>query len=156
MQQSILEYREQNEKLQKAIVEKLGKVKGNEILGETASASSNSATLGDLHQQHILQDPDFNLIKSLQEAKLNFVISSSLLPDYPLLYVSAGFLAVTGYTSEQVIGRNCRFLQGPETDVIAVARMSKAIKEERDIIVCLLNYKADGTKFWSQVSRLFC
>lgn len=48
------------------------------------------------------------------------------------------------------MGRNCRFLQGPETDSAAVNEIRKAIAEGRDASVCLLNYKADGTPFWNQ------
>jgi hypothetical protein len=49
-----------------------------------------------------------------------------------------------------IIGRNCRFLQGPGTDQNAVNIIRKGVKEGRDISVCLLNYKADGTPFWNQ------
>ena len=47
-------------------------------------------------------------------------------------------------------GRNCRFLQGPGTDANAVDVIRKGVTEGRDISVCLLNYKADGTPFWNQ------
>ena len=51
----------------------------------------------------------------------------------------------------RVLGRNCRFLQGPETDPIAVARMREAIDEGRDVSVSLLNYRYDGTTFQNNV-----
>jgi PAS domain S-box-containing protein len=80
----------------------------------------------------------------------NFAISDPTLPDNPIVYVSQGFLDLTGYTLDQVLGRNCRFLQGPGTDQSAVEVIRKGITEGVDTSVCLLNYKADGTPFWNQ------
>merc|ERR1712232_160508 len=65
-------------------------------------------------------------------------------------YVSQGFLDLTGYSLDQVLGRNCRFLQGPGTDQSAVDVIRKGVREGEDTSVCLLNYKADGTPFWNQ------
>jgi len=72
------------------------------------------------------------------------------MPDNPIVYVSQGFLELTGYTLDQVLGRNCRFLQGPGTDQKAVDTIRKGIEAGVDTSVCLLNYKADGTPFWNQ------
>jgi len=57
---------------------------------------------------------------------------------------------LTGYTLDQVLGRNCRFLLGPGTDQSAVDVIRKGVREGVDTSVCLLNYKADGTPFWNQ------
>ena len=67
-----------------------------------------------------------------------------------IVFASQGFLALTGYTLQQVLGRNCRFLQGPETDPMAVDTIRKGIEKGEDTTVCLLNYRADGTPFWNQ------
>ena len=72
------------------------------------------------------------------------------MPDNPIVYASQGFLALTGYTLDQVLGRNCRFLQGPATDPKTVARIRKGIEHGEDTTVCLLNYRADGSTFWNQ------
>merc|ERR1711935_1069388 len=98
----------------------------------------------------VLDDPDFSFIKALQTAQQNFVVTDPSLPDNPIVYVSQGFLTLTGYTLDQVLGRNCRFLQGPGTDQAAVEVIRKGMKEGVDTSVCLLNYKADGTPFWNQ------
>ena len=52
---------------------------------------------------------------------------------------------------ERVLGRNCRFLQGPETDPVAIARIRKAIEQDDDVTSRLLNYRMDGTTFWNEV-----
>jgi len=97
-----------------------------------------------------LMEPDFRLMTALSGSQQNFAISDPTLPDNPIVYVSQGFLDLTGYTLDQVLGRNCRFLQGPGTDQSAVDVIRKGINEGLDTSVCLLNYKADGTPFWNQ------
>ena len=97
-----------------------------------------------------IMEPDFRLMSALSNSQQNFAISDPTLPDNPIVYVSQGFLDLTGYTLDQVLGRNCRFLQGPGTDQNAVEVIRKGIKEGVDTSVCLLNYKADGTPFWNQ------
>ena len=56
---------------------------------------------------------------------------------------------MTGYSREEVVGRNCRFLQGPLTDRDTVARIREAVSAGSEITVKLVNYKKDGTKFWN-------
>ncbi|GMH58675.1 hypothetical protein TrLO_g10928 [Triparma laevis f. longispina] len=97
-----------------------------------------------------LMEPDFRLMSALSGSQQNFAISDPSLPDNPIVYVSQGFLDLTGYSLDQVLGRNCRFLQGPGTDQSAVDVIRKGVKEGIDTSVCLLNYKADGTPFWNQ------
>lgn len=98
----------------------------------------------------ILMEPDFRLIQALITSQQNFVLSDPSLPDYPIVYCSEGFCKLTGYKRQDVLGRNCRFLQGPGTDQAAVDVIRRGVAEGRDISVCLLNYKSDGTPFWNQ------
>lgn len=98
----------------------------------------------------VLDESDFNLITSLNMGQQNFVLSDPRLPDNPIVFASPGFFNLTGYTREQVLGRNCRFLQGPGTDPAAVEVIRKAVESGHDASVCLLNYRSDGTPFWNQ------
>eukprot|EP01033_Poteriospumella_lacustris_P015069 gene15069-10780_t len=98
----------------------------------------------------ILMEPDYRLIHSLVHSQQNFVLSDPSLPDNPIVYASEGFCRMTGYKRSEVVGRNCRFLQGPGTDLAAVDLIRQGIADGRDISVCLLNYKADGKPFWNQ------
>lgn len=98
----------------------------------------------------VLTEPDYRLMRSLLSAQQNFTVSDPSFPDNPIVYASEGFLKLTGYTREQVLGRNCRFLQGPKTDQSMVDVIRKGVAEGEDTSVCLLNYKADGTTFWNQ------
>lgn len=97
-----------------------------------------------------LMEPDFRLMSALSGSQQNFAISDPTLPDNPIVYCSQGFLDLTGYKLSEVLGRNCRFLQGPGTDQNAVEVIRKGIAEGVDTSVCLLNYKADSTPFWNQ------
>jgi len=79
-------------------------------------------------------------------------ISDPQLPDNPLIYVNSGFERLTGYKRDDVLGWNCRYLQGPETDPAALATIRQALAEERHCTVEILNYRADGTPFWNLLS----
>lgn len=93
---------------------------------------------------------DFDLIESLAAGRQSFVITDPRLPDNPIVYCSDAFCELTGYKRTQVIGRNCRFLQTPETDPYAVEAVRRAIDSGSDATTVLLNAKADGTTFWNR------
>ncbi|EMR05445.1 hypothetical protein C772_02553 [Bhargavaea cecembensis DSE10] len=71
--------------------------------------------------------------------------------DHPIIYANHTFEKLTGYTLEETIGHNCRFLQGEETDPKDVKKMRDAIAQESAVTVTLKNYKKDGTPFWNRV-----
>ena len=79
-----------------------------------------------------------------------FVVTDPDLPDNPIIYASDGFCNFTGYNKSEIEGRNCRFLQGRETDPNDVGAISLAIKERREINVCILNYRKNGIPFVNQ------
>ncbi|GAA4730282.1 SpoIIE family protein phosphatase [Isoptericola chiayiensis] len=82
---------------------------------------------------------------------LSFTISDPSQPDNPLIWVNPAFCEVTGYSTEEVLGYNCRFLQGEGTDPAAVQRIRAALAEGSTVGTTLLNYRKDGTPFWNQV-----
>ena len=71
--------------------------------------------------------------------------------DNPIVYASGGFLTLTGYSREDVLGRNCRFLQGEDTCPKKIEILKKAVTAGEDVGVCLVNYTANGTPFWNQI-----
>jgi diguanylate cyclase (GGDEF)-like protein/PAS domain S-box-containing protein len=73
-------------------------------------------------------------------------------PDLPLIFVNPAFEALTGYPTHEVIGKNCRFLQGPKTSASARRRVREALENRRPTRARLLNYRADGTPFWNELS----
>ncbi|XP_057494884.1 phototropin-2-like isoform X2 [Actinidia eriantha] len=90
-----------------------------------------------------------DLATTLERIEKNFVITDPRLPDNPIIFASDSFLELTEYTREEIIGRNCRFLQGPETDQGTVSLIRDAIREQREITVQLINYTKSGKKFWN-------
>nr|AML76333.1 putative LOV domain-containing protein [Myodocarpus sp. BC-2016] len=90
-----------------------------------------------------------DLKNALSAFQQTFVVSDATNPDYPILYASAGFFKMTGYTSKEVIGRNCRFMQGADTNPEDVAKIREALQEGKSYCGRLLNYKKDGTPFWN-------
>jgi PAS domain S-box-containing protein len=83
---------------------------------------------------------------------MSFTISDPQQADNPLVWVNPSFSALTGYPSEEVLGRNCRFLQGRNTDRAAVGRVAEALRERRPVTEVLLNYRRDGTAFWNEIA----
>jgi putative two-component system response regulator len=80
------------------------------------------------------------------------VITDPGLPDNPIIFANPGFYAITGYSTEEVIGHNCRFLQGPQTDPAIVKEIRDAIAERRPFSGMILNYRKDGTPFVDELS----
>nr|AHZ63883.1 phototropin [Metzgeria crassipilis] len=90
-----------------------------------------------------------DLRDALASFQQTFVVSDASRPDFPILYASAGFYKMTGYVPKDVIGKNCRFLQGADTDKEDIERIRVALKEGKSYCGRLLNYKKDGTPFWN-------
>nr|AML77201.1 putative LOV domain-containing protein [Digitalis purpurea] len=90
-----------------------------------------------------------DLATTLERIEKNFVITDPRLPDNPIIFASDSFLELTEFTREEILGRNCRFLQGPETDQTTVQKIRDAIREQREITVQLINYTKSGKKFWN-------
>lgn len=90
--------------------------------------------------------------RALASADEGITISDLRRPDNPLVYVNRGFTDMTGYTREESIGRNCRYLQGAATDPAAVEEIRSAIEARRACVVELLNYRRDGSAFWNRLS----
>lgn len=157
LQQSVALLKEENESLRSSIRTHLGEEQADQLLtkknleqqSEAAAAAGLIASDAN-NANKVLDDPDFSFIKALQTAQQNFVVTDPSLPDNPIVYATQGFLNLTGYTLDQVLGRNCRFLQGPETDPKAVEKIRKSIEDGTDMSICLLNYRVDGTTFWNQ------
>ena len=93
--------------------------------------------------------PDFE--GAVEFAPCGIVISDPSKSDNPLVYANSSFLELTRYRLDEVIGRNCRFLQGPQTDASVVTAIREAIIKKRQIRVEILNYRKDGQTFWTDL-----
>uniref|UniRef100_A0A126X2W0 non-specific serine/threonine protein kinase n=1 Tax=Neckera douglasii TaxID=140378 RepID=A0A126X2W0_9BRYO len=112
-------------------------------VSETSDAGSESSLTSNLPRvSREIKD-------ALSTFQQTFVVSDAMHPDFPILYASAGFFTMTGYSPKEVVGRNCRFLQGPGTDPSDVKRIRQALDEGKSFCGRLLNYKKDGSAFWN-------
>ena len=92
------------------------------------------------------------LEKSMAEAAEGITIADARLPNRPLIYVNEGFERLTGYSASEALGRNCKFLQGPNANPETVEIISKALHDGVDCVVEILNHRKDGTPFWNRLS----
>ncbi len=90
--------------------------------------------------------------RAIQAVSQGILITDSNQPDNPIVYASAGFERTTGYRPDEVLGKNCRFLQGRDTNRDAVAKLREAVAAGRSCSVEILNYRKDGTAFWNALS----
>lgn len=79
------------------------------------------------------------------------VVTNPRLPDNPIVACNTAFVALTGYASDEIIGRNCRFLAGADTEAAGTLKLRAALAERRPALVELLNYRKDGTGFRNAV-----
>jgi len=117
-----------------------------------ADASRLVRKVEDLLVDAELADVDFEIKEqAMDEAPVGITLADANRPNEPLVYVNESFVELTGYDRSDIIGRNCRFLQGDDSNPEAVARMRAAIEAEEPVSVELVNYDKDGEPFWNRV-----
>jgi len=90
--------------------------------------------------------------RAVDSASQGIVIADARAEDMPIVYCNDGFTEITGYSRDEVIGRNCRFLQCPETADRTVDKIRRALDAREEISVTILNEKKSGAKFWNALS----
>jgi PAS domain S-box-containing protein len=152
---------DKEEQLEKAVDRQGGDKPGGQSVGVPASgevegnAYSPMGTPGIQHWQASyidrdgLQDRGNVFFAAVEMTRMPMVVTNPRKPDNPIVFANGAFLDLTGYRPDDIMGRNCRFLQGEETDPRTVAEVRAALAEQRAVAVDILNYKADGTPFWN-------
>ncbi|WOV84286.1 PAS domain-containing protein [Sporosarcina jeotgali] len=92
------------------------------------------------------------LVSMLDGSRVATLVTDPSQPDNPIIYANRTFETMTGYPLSETIGQNCRFLQGPGTDQLAIQQLRDAIRKKNEITITLKNYKKDGTLFWNRLS----
>lgn len=95
---------------------------------------------------HASEDP---FAAAMKATRMPMLITDPLQPDNPIIFCNDAFLSLSGYGRDEIIGRNCRFLQGPDTDRSKVDEIRTAVMAEDAVRVDLLNYRKDGSAFWN-------
>lgn len=81
--------------------------------------------------------------------RMPMVVTDPYKTDNPVVFVNQAFCDLTGYRPAEVLGRNCRFLQGPDTDRATITKLRDAVADCRVVSAEMLNYKKDGSAFWN-------
>lgn len=153
LQKDVLELQRENRMLKQVVKSNIAGDAGQQILdscdafkklpdGVLETCGENSAEY---------TGEDFNLVQSIKGSQHSFVITDPSLPDNPIVFASDDFLKLTKYNRDQVLGRNCRFLQGTDTCPEKVAAVKKCLATGDDVSVTMLNYTADGDPFWNKL-----
>ena len=87
--------------------------------------------------------------QAMAQTRMAICLTDPNQPDDPIVFANRAFRELTGYDDHDILGRNCRFLQGPDTDESALERLRTALRRESVVVVELLNYRKDGTPFWN-------
>ncbi|WP_458525490.1 bifunctional diguanylate cyclase/phosphodiesterase [Onishia taeanensis] len=117
---------------------------GKHVTGVFGIAKDVTASKADEMQLRVLE-------RSLEASVNGVAIVDVTLPDMPIIFANHAFSHITGYSNAEVKGRNCRFLQGPDTEPAAVEEIRRGLAEERDVQVTLCNYRKNGERFWNEL-----
>lgn len=109
-------------------------------------------TLNDITAQKNVDEKINIRDKALNATTNSIVITNPRLPDNPVVYCNYAFEKLTGYSRIEVLGKNLRFLQGPNTKIEKINLIKEAIHQKKECKVVILNYKKDGTPFWNELS----
>jgi len=152
LQKEVVDLQKENAALRNIVKTSIEPTQANTILDNCKKAELPPIVIEELGMMSGgLDQQDFCLVKSLKHSQQCFIITDPSLQDNPIVYASDDFLTLTGYARDSVLGRNCRFLQGADTDKSKIDLIRKGVSEGEDVSVCLLNYTADGTPFWNKL-----
>jgi len=120
-----------------------------------SDAESTEAFHGDrpaAASQQVLPDRSKLALVAVERTRMPMVVTDPRQLDNPIVLANKAFLDLTGYSAGEVLGRNCRFLQGKGTSLAVVGEIRRAITEESELEIEILNYRKDGSAFWTTES----
>ncbi|WP_279482865.1 histidine kinase famiy protein [Aureimonas sp. SK2] len=96
-----------------------------------------------------LDSHDDIFFAAVETTRMPMTVTDPYQPDNPIVFANNAFIQMTGYSREEIVGNNCRFLQGPDTDRATIAEVRAAIESRSEIATEVLNYRKDGSTFWN-------
>jgi two-component system, NtrC family, sensor kinase len=120
------------------------------VWDESGSPVRLVGAMTDINERKIAEKRLRLLERAIAASNNGIIISDAQAPNNPVIYANSGFERITGYTKEEIIGKNCRFLHGTDTAQPALKELKRSIAESRETQVVLRNYRKDGTLFWNE------
>ena len=124
---------------------------------ELQNAQQNAADA--IRETHLLRDQlgdmgrlNNQLQVAVQNAAIGIVVSNPYLPDNPVMFANPAFFEMTGYKPHEIIGKNCRILQGPSTNCDVIQSIRASVQAVESCRHTLVNYRQDGTPFWNDIT----
>jgi len=154
LQKEVMDLQRENYALKEIVKKDFETVEGTKLLNECkvgdlpSILASGDSSYG---ENNDMDDTDLTFITSVKKSQQCFVITDPSLHDNPIVFASEDFFTLTGYTREEVLGRNCRFLQGMDTCPTKLEQIRKSVAVGEDVSVCIVNYTSNGTAFWNQL-----
>lgn len=122
------------------------------VLDEDGTITGYSGTLADITEQHAAAEMLRLRDRALQASSNGIVIVDRLKQGTPVIYVNQAFERITGYSSEEAVGRNCKFLQGDEHEQAGLEQIRRALQTETSCTVTLRNFRKSGEAFWNELT----
>ncbi|MEG4962806.1 PAS domain S-box protein, partial [Microcoleus sp. K4-C2] len=107
------------------------------------------ATLRDITDRKRAEEMLWLYDRAIAATSTGVTICDATHPEHPIIYCNPAFESMTGYRRQEILGKNCRFLHGSDTDLAAVEIIRQALQTESECKVILKNYRKDGTAFWN-------
>ena len=126
-------------------------------MNEKQETPLGAGGIEELHQERIaleiegLDNQTDPFVAAVRATRMPMIITNPRLPDNPVVFANPSFCRLSGYSREEILGRNCRFLQGPDTDRDTVRSIHDAVAQRKPIEVDIKNYRKDGRTFWNRL-----
>ena len=91
------------------------------------------------------------LFSAIQSTRMPMILTDPQQPDNPIIFANSAFVKLSGYSADELVGRNCRFLQGADTMPETVAKIREAIAARTTIAIDIVNYRKDGSRFINEL-----
>ncbi len=122
------------------------------VKDENGEISHFLALKEDITEKKLMEEKLLLQAQAMDSASGYIIIADALAEDFPVIYVNAAFQRITGYSAEETIGRNCRFLQGEERNQTGLEEIRAGMREGRPCKAQLRNYRKDGSLYWNDIN----